>query len=316
MSDNQTIIQRADNALANFASNGGVLLPEQSNAFIDLLVVEPTIIKQARTVRMNSPTMYINKIVMGNRILKAAPQGTAPYAGDSSAAENNRWLLKSDRSEVTTSKIQLNTYEVMAEVHLPYETLEDNIEGAGLEDHIMRLIAQRTARDVEDWCLNADTTLAGSDAFLGLRDGLLKTATSNVVNNASAGCTPDLFQAGMLAIPQQYLRDYTQLKHIVPTADTIKYRGNVARRATGYGDSSLTGDGQLMVYGIGVEAAPLMPAHTGIFTYPKNIIFGIHRNIQIETDKDIRAREIIIVLTMRIDVVWDNVDAVVKYTNI
>lgn len=59
-----------------------------------------------------------------------------------------------------------------------------------------------------------------------------------------------------------------------------------------------------------------MPAATGLFTFPQNILFGIQRDIQVETDKDIRSRELVFVLTARIDVLWDDEDAVVKYTNI
>jgi hypothetical protein len=125
-----------------------------------------------------------------------------------------------------------------------------------------------------------------------------------------------LFETGLLTMPQKYLRDLSALRNFIPVADEIRYRANVARRATGYGDSALTSNGQLVAYGVPVDKAPLMPASTGLFTYPQNIIFGIQRNIQIETDRDIRAREVVIVLTARVDCKWDDEAAVVKYTNI
>jgi hypothetical protein len=178
----------------------------------------------------------------------------------------------------------------------------------------MRLIAERAAQDLEEWVLTGDTM--SGDAYLALNDGILKQATSNVVNNLSAGISPDVFEAAMLAMPQKYLRNLTGLRHYIPVADTIKYRANVAKRATGYGDSALTESGQLVAYGVPVEAAPLMPTATGLFTFPNNILFGIQRNIMIETDKDIRSRQVIIVLTTRIDTLLDEEPAVVKITNI
>ena len=309
---NKELAKRADIAMADLDSNGGSLNPTQSNTFIDMIVEQPTILNQARIVRMSAPVHKINRLGFGQRIMKAAPQGTPPYAADDGT--NDRYLAAADRSKVITSQISLTTKEVMAEIHLPYELLEDNIEGESFEDHVMRLIATRAAEDLETWALEADT--ASGDAYLALNDGLLKTATSNVYDNASAGISPDVFEQGLLTMPQKYLRVLGNVKQFVPVADTIKYRANVAKRATGYGDSALTGDGGLVAYGTPVEASPLMPASTGLFTFPKNILFGIQRDVSIETDKDIRSRQIIIVMTMRIDCKWDDEAAVVKYTNI
>lgn len=310
--DNKTLAQRADLAVGQLNTNGGLLLPEQANTFIDMVSEQDTILKQARIIRMKAPQMKINRLGFGSRIMRAAPQGSDPYAQDDGS--NNRVLAAADRSAPTTSQITLTTKEVMAELHIPYELLEDNIEGQSFEDHVMALIAQRVALDLEDWALQADT--ASGDAYLALTDGLLKAATSNVVDNTSLGITPDVFQAGMLAMPQKYLRNLNELKHFITVADSINYRANVARRQTGYGDSSLTQNNELMAYGVKAEAAPLMPAGFGLFTYPQNILFGIQRDISVEAERNIRARQIVIVLTARVDVKWDDESAVVKYINI
>lgn len=313
---NQELARRADLAIADLTADGGMLNPEQANAFIDMVLDQPTILKQARSVRMSAPVRKINKIGFASRILRAAPQGTSPFAADDGT--NDRHLLAADRSKPTTSQIELNTKEVMAEIHLPYETLEDNIEGQSFESHVMRLIAERVAIDMEEYALFADT--GSGDALLALDDGWLKRMTSHVVNNASAGVSPDLFETGMLAMPQQYLRNLAQMKHFVSIANTIKYRGVVAQRATGYGDSILTGQAPLFAYGVNLEGSPMLAAGqsgaSGIFTFPQNLLFGIQRQIQIETDKDIRAREIIIVLTARVALQVEEEDATVKYTNI
>lgn len=310
---NTELAKRADLVIADLNANGGELLPEQANAFIDMVVEQPTMLKQMRVERMNSPRKRIERLGFTSRIMKAAPQGSTPFEKDSGGG-NDRYLLAADRSKPVTSMIELVTKEVMAEIRLPYEVLEDNIERGAFEAHVMRLIAERAAQDFENWVLEADT--ASGDAYFALTDGLLKQATSHVVDNASAGISPDLFESGLLAMPQKYLRDLSQVKQFITVQDEIKYRANVAKRATGYGDSSLTSNNELTAYGTMVEKAPLMPTSTGLFTFPKNAIFGIQRNIQVETDRDIRSREIIIVLTARIDTLWDDEDAVVKYTNI
>lgn len=319
---NAELARRADLAISDLNSNGGLLNPEQSNQFIDMIQEQPTILNQARIVRMGAPTRKINRLGFGTRIMKAAPQGTSPFSQDSGA--NNRYLAAADRSSPDTAQIQLHTKELMAEIHLPYELLEDNVEGQSFEQHVMRLIAERAAQDLEEWALSADT--ASGDAFLALNDGLLKTAVSNIVdlsaqtdidgNVLNSNVHPSTFANSMLAMPQKYLRNLGGLKHFMTVADTIKYRARVAQRATGYGDSALTDNNELMVMGVPVERAPLMPVGSGLFTFPQNILFGIQRDIQVETDRDIRSRQIIIVLTTRVDTLWDDENAVVKYTNI
>lgn len=313
---NAELAKRADIALADLSSNGGLLNPEQANTFLDLVLKQPTILKQVRQVRMNAPQMKINKLGFGSRIMKAAPQGTAPFAQDSGA--NNRWLAATDRSKPTTSQITLSTAEAMAEVHIPYELLEDNIEGQSFEAHVMRLIAERAAIDLEELALFGDS--ASGDAYLALQDGYLKLMTSNVVDNSSAGVSPTMFKNGLLAMPEQYLRNLDQLTHFVSTANTIRYRDLVSQRATGYGDAMLQSSLPIYAHGVKVEAAPMLSAqgtgNKGILTYPQNLIFGVQRQINVETDKDIRAREIIVVLTCRVDFQIEREDAVVKYQNI
>jgi hypothetical protein len=311
MPGNAQLIQRADMTLADLSSSG-LLNPEQANTFIDEIQLQPTIIKQSRLVRMKAPQLKINRLGFGSRILQAAPQGTSPHAADDGT--NDRHLAAAKRSKPSTGAITLISKELMAEVHLPYELFEDNIEGDKLEGHIMRLIAAKTAEDLEDWALLGDT--ASGDDFYALNDGLLKTATSHVVDHAAAGINPDMFEDGLLALPKKYHRNLNNLINYVPVFDNVRYRANVAKRTTGYGDSALTESGQLVAYGVPVEPAPLMPDNFGLLTFPNNIIFGIQRDITVEYDKDIRARQFIVVVTIRCDVKWDLEDAVVKYINI
>jgi predicted Rdx family selenoprotein len=72
----------------------------------------------------------------------------------------------------------------------------------------------------------------------------------------------------------------------------------------------------LYAFGSQVQGVALMPATGGLFTNPLNLIFGIQRKINIEYDKDIRARTFIIVRTARVDCAIEQSDAVVKYTGI
>jgi hypothetical protein len=96
-----------------------------------------------------------------------------------------------DRSKPTTSQITLTTSEVMAEVRIPYEVLEDNIERGGMADTVLALIAERAALDLEELLILGDT--ASGDAYLALMNGILKRVTTNVVDaqngSISVGCS-------------------------------------------------------------------------------------------------------------------------------
>jgi HK97 family phage major capsid protein len=307
-------LELADIAIAQLDTNGGLLEPDQANAFIDMIMEEPTILPQARVIRMPAPEVKINRLGFGSRVLKAAR--TTGSANDDGS--NDRYLLKADRSAPTTAQIQLTSSEVMAEVRIPYEVLEDNIEGQSMEAHIMRLLAKQAALDLEEFALWADT--GSGDAFLALQNGWLKRSTAHVADNLGEGVNPDLFANALLALPQKYLRYLDQMRGFISVANTIRYRQKVAQRQTGYGDAALQNAIPLSAHGLKLEGTPMLAADnlgaTGLVTFPKNLIFGIRRDITVETDKDIRSREYIIVLTLRTGLQVDDADAIVKLEDI
>jgi hypothetical protein len=309
--ENQEIIKKADLALSDLSSGGGLLNAEQTDRFIQVLIDSPTILNRARVVTMNSPQRKINKIGFGSRIMRAATSATALSSGD---------RVKPDLSQVT-----LNTKEIIAEVNLPYDVLEDNIEGGnigvalqsgagGIHDTIVKLIAERAALDLEELILLGDT--GSGDSYLALIDGYLKLATSHVVSAGGATINKNLLKNGVKAMPDKYLRNRSALTHFVSVDNETEYRDTYASRQTALGDNMLQGTSPLFAYGSELIGVPLMPAAKGLYTNALNLIFGVQRRINIEFDKDIRARTFIIVLTARVDAAIEETDAVVTYSNI
>lgn len=316
---NAAIVQqrqsRADLALADLAANGGLLLPEQANQFIDFILEAPTILRQVRQVRMAAPSMKINRMGFGSRILRSARQ----TGGALDAGGNDRYVRAADRAKPQTSQIELNTSEVIAEVRIPYEVLEDNIEGMSMEEHIMRQIAQRVAVDLEEFGLWADTSLAGTDPFLGLQNGWMKRANAHLYDNNSAGISAAMFGNALLQLPQKYLRDLDNMKAFVTEKARIQYMQFLQSRGTALGDAAVQGNIPLKASGITVEAAPMLAVgpvsaatQNGLITNPKNLLWGIQREITLETDRDIRSREHIIVVTARVALQIDDVQATVR----
>jgi len=311
MSTNQQLINKADLALADLASNGGLLQAEQTDKFIQVLIDSPTLINRARVVTMSSPQKKINKIGFGSRILRPATSATA--------------LADDQRAKPDLGQITLNSKEVIAEIHLPYDVLEDNVEGGninatmgtsagGVQDTLIALLGNRAALDLEELCILGDVT--SSDPYLALLDGFLKRMTSHIVNAGGATISKDIFKAAIKAMPDKYLRVRGDNEFFLSVDNETEYRDTVANRATGLGDSALLTANSMAAYGSNVVAAPLMPNSKGIYTNPNNLIFGIQRKVNIEYDKDIRARKFIVVLTARVDFQVEEVDASVVMTNI
>ncbi len=89
MSSNGSLLRKADLAIADLSTNGGVLNPEQGAAFIRVLIKQPTLIRVCRVVEMTAPIRKINKIGFGSRILRAATSRYGVSASEciSTAAE-------------------------------------------------------------------------------------------------------------------------------------------------------------------------------------------------------------------------------------
>lgn len=316
MADNLTnsgLSQKADYALSDLQTNGGALFPEQNDTFIRKLMDVPTILKQVRTVPMNAPQQNVNKIGFGSRVLAAAPQGTSPFLADTNI--NSRWLPAAKRISPFTQKVSLSTKEVMAELHIPYEVLEDNIERGGMADTVLALIAERAALDLEELLILGDTS--SSDSYLALQNGILKLTTSNVVDAGGSVIAVGTFNNLKKALPTAYRRNLAAMRFFSSMDRESDYRVTVASRGSVLGDSVLTTNTTpLPVLGVPLMGAALMPNSNIFFTDPQNILFGIQRNIRIETTRDIRARQVIVVLTARIAIALEEEQAVSKVINL
>ena len=171
--DNRTILEKADLALADLTAGGGILKPAQAQKFMRLLIKQSVLMQQATVVPMASPKQQISKIKFGTRILRPGQEATALPAGQRAAPD--------------LSQVELDAKLFKAEVRLSDEVLEDSIERGELRQTIMEMLADAIARDMEDVAINGDT--ASVDPFLATMDGILKQATSNVVDAAGTPIT-------------------------------------------------------------------------------------------------------------------------------
>lgn len=314
----KTLLAKADMALSDLAT-GGLMNPEQTNNFIRILGQDTNLLNDVRTIPMARPKMTVNKLDLASRALRIANQGnvSSPLSGE----EGTRALARADRTKVTTSKVELDTYEVIAEVNLPYEVLEDNIEGGGIDNTkfqqtVLDKLAERIRIDIEDAIINGDT--ASGDAFLAERDGVLKMTASNIVNNSGAALDAVTFNEMVQSLPDKFKRVINRYKFYVSHNKRLQYMMQVAQRQTGLGDSVLVGgDGaNFAPFGIPLTGVASMPSNQALMIDPSNILFGVQRNMRLEFDRDTRERVLIMVFTMRYDFKLEQEDMAVRAINI
>jgi hypothetical protein len=145
---------------------------------------------------MNEPTVDIDKVDIGQRIMRKATEGTADGVN----------------ADPTFSKISMTTVKLRLDWELTTEGLEDNIEGDSLEDHVASLMARQTANDLEDLYIHGDTSNTG-DALLKSLNGFRKLARADahVVDAAGGYLTRSVFDAALRALPNKYLQRRNQL---------------------------------------------------------------------------------------------------------
>jgi HK97 family phage major capsid protein len=290
---NRTLLEKADLALADLTAGGGILLPAQAQKFMRLLIKQSVLMQLATVVPMASPKHQLSKIKFGSRILRPGQEATA--------------LAVADRARPDLSFLELDARLFKAEVHLSDEVLEDNIERGELRQTILEMIAEAAGRDMEEVIINGDT--ASADAFLATMDGLLKQATSHVVDAAGVGINKNLLRDMLKSLPSEYLRDKKQMAFLTSVDAELDYRNTLADRATVGGDRFIEEDTPALYSGVPVKPVPLFPENLGqannrtvaLLCNPKNVHVGIWRQIRLESFRDVSAGVLRVVATLRFD---------------
>ena len=275
--------------------NGGLLNPEQSARFLDYMFDATVIGKVARTVRMKADTTEIDRIGIGEKLVKLATEGDNTNSGNAA---------------VTFSKISLTTKKLRLDWELSTESLEDNIEGADLEDHIARMMATQAGNDIEDLVLNGDTDLS-SDQLYKAFDGVVKKAKDygHVVDAAGANISRAVFNSALKALPRKYKQRRTDLRFLAGSnlIQDYLYRTSNSENFVNPQDIAsgiIRGDVPVLggpagyvapyAFGIPIVEVPLLPetqagdysGHAGShgdvhLTFPNNVVIGIKRDVTV-----------------------------------
>jgi len=299
-------IQKADFTLASLLADGGYLLPEQADKFIRLLIKQAVILPSATVVPMRASEMKLNTIRFASRVLKPGTPGTALPSGD--------------RVKPTLDEVTLTAKLAKCEVLIEEEVFEDSIEGPELRNTIMQMLGEAISRDMEYVIINGDTT--SLDPLTALFNGIIAQTTSHPVDGADAALKASALSATRKAIPHEYKVDPRRLVYWTSPNAESDYSDEVADRNTALGDKVLE-NGSLpypVHRNAPVMGIPEFPENLGtganrtcvICCDPKNLHVGIHRQIQIKTDEDVKAGNVIVVARVRFHAIWANEDATAR----
>lgn len=291
--DNNELLQKVVDTTLIGSGGGGILNTEQADRFIDYMTDNTVLTKECRVVRMNAPTRDVDKIAVGTRLAKKATENTDDHTD----------------KDPTFDKISLMTVKIRLDWSLTTESLEDNIEGESLEDHVARLMATQLGNDLEDLYINGD--ISDSDVLLKALEGWRKLALNgaHVVSPsaalAAAGLSKGLFNLAIKAMPVKYMQRRNELRFYNGSGQLQDFLNGLTERSTPLGDAVIFGakgpggvNGGLTninPFGIPVVEVPLFGetlagTYSGAtgnvhgyfeLTFPNNRIVGIQREIKV-----------------------------------
>lgn len=298
-------------------AGSGILRPEQARRFIDYVWDATVLAKDGRRVTMRANTMELEKVNVGERVIRAAAQAAGDYTNTGATFT---------KVELTTKKIRLD-WEVSA------ESLEDGIEGAALEDHLVRLMTNAFANDIEDLAINGD---GATGNFLSIMDGFVNKASTGgaheaVVTVAGNAWTPEVMQQIILAMPRKYRAIKSNLKFYAGTdafQGIVKNNGTLAdaiaeafagspagtpanRQAYLDGAAQTFGNARTTrVLGVDVQEVPYYPEGYVDLTFPQNRVWGFQRDITVNREYVAKKDTIEYTVFVRFGVQWEEEDAI------
>ena len=300
------------NAVNPTGTPGGILNPEQARMFIDYVWDATVLAQDGRRVTMRANTIELEKVNVGERVIRAANQALGEYTN----------------AGATFTKVELTTKKIRLDWEVSTEALEDNIEGSALEDHLVRLMTNAFGNDLEDLAINGD---GGADPFLGIMNGFanqVKTTgdAHEAVVDVTSGWTPAVMQEVIYALPRKYRAIKSGLKFYAGTdvfANIVASNGTLgdaiaeAFRTQDYRNAYLGGAGQTFggarttrVLGIDVQEVPYYPANYLDLTFPQNRVWGFQRDITVNREYKPKKDTIEYTVFVRFGIQWEELDAV------
>jgi hypothetical protein len=265
---------------------------------------------------MNSPQGLTDEIRVAARKLRKATEGTTQAVSDA----------------VSFKRRTMTTVEVIWTEDMTLSFLEDNIERAGAEGHIARLLANQFGNDLNDLAWNGDDSLTTTAVFHTINKGWFKLASADsdvtkldFATTASGGpfttsnTAVDALKLTWKNLPVKFKgRPDMVFWTSIPFAEA--YANMVAARLTGLGDQTLiNGLPSLRYFGMPLVPEPHFTGTTTpdlsgdkiMFTPAANLFHGIQRSITVDSMWQPRLRVVEYTITARNDYEYGTGEAIV-----
>ena len=342
--NNKELISKVDKGLTSIAqlSAGGYLNAMQANRFIRGIIDQPTIIKACRTVIIKGEHKKIEKIGFGNRIMRPGVEHTA-LAEEQYAKPQYGKVDLYTRETIAETRISYDTLEANIEEGNIRNTIISLLQeriALDLEELVVRgdmdsndaylAILDGVLKKTNKWLVDVN----GEDCpTLGQWTRLIKAVPQKYIR------TPDQWRIFVNRLTDLAWKNKIAARNTVAGDRFLLQNTNAV--ALGFQIEPIT----MMPGGLLAGQFPPWPTkpavphspykdddpdHPGggegdpsiaeqasqaLLIHPKNIIVGFTRSVQMEFDKDISRRQIIIVTTLKVDTAIEEVDATAKMIN-
>lgn len=314
-------LEKADQVSADLIS-GGLLQPEQMMQFYRVAIKQSTFLQRIRKVEMGAPEWQESKLISPGTVLQPGTEGMV--------------LPDAARSKLGTDSISMTSRELVGEVQWTYNLLEDNIERGTFKDTLVNMMGVVAGNDWEDLLINGDTSIvvpaldendANSIAawkrarLLKTQGGLLVKLVSNVVDAGNVRLNAGILKTAAQTMPIPFRR----MTQFFTSDNAVEdYWESIAARQTALGDTAFQSTGEAPFKGRRVIPIEFWPDTLGlnadqtsaVLINPKNILWGVQRNMTIRTVEDIRRRCYITVFTCRVAMELEHEPAAVLIENI
>ena len=286
------IVNKARLTLDYLSSTGGAMPEEVFDQFLVVTIKRSDFLQSTTTRKMKSTTYRIPTMEFGSRALHKRTRGQA--------------LTDAKRTTPTTAGPTITAYDYAAEITLEREDLESGVSGNRMLGVIMNALTKRVGTDAADIVINSAT--ASSDDDLTNFNGF-HTAVST--NTAAAGSTrlsrvncKTLFKTLPDPAQDETLTIRTNKRAL------IDYTDSIGDRPTALGDEAIRR--WIDYWGtVKIKGDQVVPRNLGggndtlaVISNEKNYNVGFHREIENDSDKDVRAGTIIVVFTVRMGGQW------------
>ena len=271
-SDNTESMQKAIDT-ANELS-GGVLPRDLFDEFFEEVQNQTAVLDRIRTVDLPREKMTIPKIGVGERLM----------------VEQSERTSVSEDTSVTTDGIDMDAVKTVIYWSLPQEAVEDVV--GDVPDIVLGQMEQQFGVDAEDLGANGDTSQSGFEA---INDGWFTIAAnrgSPVYYHDDAGdgtgtnqpVDTSMFDGAIRTLDSKYLR--TEPVFMVNTKHVQQYFGELESRTDSLGVAVLQGDMDVNPFGYDIVGSPVFPENEALFTAPENLIWGLHRDVELDVLED------------------------------